>query len=77
MLLEEISSIGLNKNATVKRLSRQGVFATQFIENDTSDSKKIFSSKTPVGRSRGSVEIKSNDSELQKVTTKLHTNNVV
>lgn len=66
-LLAETNAQGEKKKTHVKQLSRQGVFATQFIENKASDSK--YQTKLPAGRSRGSVEFKIDDIEMQRGST--------
>lgn len=65
-LLEEMIAQGEKKRLPVKRVSRQGVFATQFIEN-VKCSDTNYRSKHPPGRTRGSIEFKIDDIDPQKV----------
>lgn len=65
-LLDELVALGEQKQARTLRLSRQGVFATQFIDN-TVDVRTKYLSKLPAGRSRGSTEFKATDFDLKKV----------
>jgi hypothetical protein len=70
--MEEMNALGAQKKvagakARVQRLSRQGVFATQFVESRDGNGKSFFSKAVPPGRTRGSVEMKASDMNLQKV----------
>ena len=67
-LLDEMIAQGEKKKIPVKRVSRQGVFATQFIENTKSNDSNYLA-KHPPGRTRGSMEFKIDDIDLRKVGT--------
>jgi hypothetical protein len=66
-LLDEMVALGEQKQARTLQLSRQGVFATQFIENKEDETNRYLG-KHPPGRSRGSTEFKATDFDLQKVS---------
>jgi hypothetical protein len=71
--MEEMNEIGARRKLSMRSgkhsLSRQGIFATQFIKIDDDNDGKAetyFSKAPPPGRSRGSFEMRESSLVLQE-----------